>query len=164
MKKFLFICFFIMIMVSTNKNLPINYDLIDSSIDDIILYNKIKNSGILYVDVVFAQAKLESGNFTSNVFVCDNNLFGMKQPKLRNTLSLGESEHGYASYMNWKMSVEDYRLWQTTLLRNKKINTQDEYLNYIGRIYAEDGSYVRKIKSMIRQHAKKKLNIIKHEV
>lgn len=155
MKKILFICLFIIIIVSTTRNLSMKYDFIDSSIDDTALYNKIENSGILYADVVFAQAKLESGNFTSNVFLCDNNLFGMKQPKVRKTLSLGKSQQGYASYMTWKLSVEDYKLWQTSVLKNKKIKTQDEYLGYIGRIYAEDGSYVRKIKSMMRQYTKK---------
>lgn len=40
-------------------------------------------------DIVFAQAKLESGNFNSQIFRENNNLFGMKMPWNRPTVAIG---------------------------------------------------------------------------
>ena len=44
------------------------------------LYEQIMKYGIKFPDVVFAQAVLESGQFTSKLFKSANNLFGMKIP------------------------------------------------------------------------------------
>lgn len=54
--------------------------------------------------LIYAQAKHETGNFTSNVFKQANNLFGMK-PSSR---GLHQGIYGaYAKYDNWEKSVID---------------------------------------------------------
>lgn len=113
------------------------------------LYQEIILNSVKFPEVVFAQALLESGNFTSNVFKTENNLFGMKYPRRRITTALEKGETGYANYIHWTKSVIDYKLWQQQNLKNKNIQTQTEYLNYLSRVYAEDKNYIRKLKSFI---------------
>jgi uncharacterized FlgJ-related protein len=102
----------------------------------------IKRFGIRFSDIVIAQAKLETGNFTSKSFIKYNNLFGMKLPKSRLTVATGET-YGHARYDHWTYSVMDYALFQSSFAR--KIRTRDGYLSYLRSNYAEDGSYVDKI-------------------
>lgn len=116
------------------------------------LYLKILHSGIKFPDVVFAQALIESAHFSSEVFKCENNLFGMKQPNVRTTTSLSKGKTGYASYYDWTFSVEDYGFWQKFALSRRDRITKSEYLNLLGRIYAEDPRYVMKIKQVISNH------------
>lgn len=60
---------------------------------------------------IIAQSLHESGNYTSQLAVNYNNLFGMKQPQKRETLSKGPTPNGYASYENYLDSVGDLLLW-----------------------------------------------------
>lgn len=116
------------------------------------LYLKILHSGIKYPDVVFAQAVVESAHFSSSVFKNENNLFGMKHPRRRETLSEGVGNTGYASYDNWTFSVDDYRLWQLNMFKNKEYNTKTEYLALLGRVYAEDTRYVKTLKRVMMDY------------
>lgn len=59
---------------------------------------------------ILAQAQHESGNFCSNIFIENNNCFGMKRPKIRPTLSTG-SNRGHAVYNSVEDCVYDYLLW-----------------------------------------------------
>lgn len=70
--------------------------------------------------IIQSQAMHETGNFKSNIFLFNNNLFGMKQPKVRETTSIGESL-GYASYKSSLESVKDLYLW----LNYNNINLDD---------------------------------------
>jgi uncharacterized FlgJ-related protein len=74
------------------------------------LVKTMKDMGIQHVDVVLAQAILESGTFTSNVFKTKNNLFGMKVPGRRETTAINKK--GYAAYRSWLDCVKDYKLYQ----------------------------------------------------
>lgn len=110
---------------------------------DAVLY-VMSRVGIEHPHIAYAQMLLESGHFNSNLVKTNNNYFGMKQPCVRNTVSLGK-KNGYASYKNWAWSVLDYALWQWHCAKNL---TQEEYLALLGRMYAEDERYVEKIKSI----------------
>ena len=140
---------FFITSISNNSALKI----IDyGEINKTTLYLKILNSGIKFPDVVFAQALIESAHFTSEVFKCENNLFGMKQPYVRETTSMSKGKTGYASYYDWTNSVEDYGFWQSFTLSRRDGISKKEYLNLLGRIYAEDPRYVIKIKRVISDH------------
>jgi len=102
--------------------------------------------GIAYPDVVFAQARLETGNFTSKVFRENKNLFGMKLPRVRSTTAIGE-QNNHASYIRWQHSVADYKLWQDEVI--KKYRTKRAYLRYLSKHYAEDKKYIHKLKQML---------------
>ena len=95
-------------------------------------------------DIVFAQAKLESGNFNSQIFRENNNLFGMKMPWNRPTLAIGV-KRGHAVFSDWKHSVYDYALYQSSYMRKL---TREAYLERL-KSYAADPSYVEKIKKLL---------------
>ncbi len=103
-------------------------------------------AGILFPDVVLAQARLETGNFTSKVFRENNNLFGMKLPRVRNTTAIGE-QNSHADYSSWMQSIIDYKLWQDEVV--KKHRTKRAYLRYLSKNYAEDKKYIHKLKQML---------------
>jgi hypothetical protein len=92
---------------------------------------------IKFPDIVFAQARYESGNFGSRIFLENHNLFGMKVANVRATTALGE-QYGHAYYSNWKQSVLDYALYQNAYTR--KLKTREEYMTYLKNYYAE-GTY-----------------------
>ena len=60
--------------------------------------------------ILTAVAMHETGLFTSKIFKENNNLYGMKQPVRRATVSLG-AKNGYASYATITDSIEDLLLW-----------------------------------------------------
>ena len=98
---------------------------------------------ISHPDVVLRQARLETGNYASQLFKVANNLFGMKTPYLRKNASLGEYNN-FALFFHWTDSVKDYFLWQQYYL-NLGYNFDNYYcfLQFIG--YAEDPLYIKKI-------------------
>lgn len=102
---------------------------------------------VKFPNVVFAQAKLESGNFRSKIFEENNNLFGMKQPSVRTTTATGE-QYNHATYNSWRESVLDYALYSCKYTSN--IQTEDEYIAYLGSRYAEDSNYVNKLKNIVK--------------
>jgi len=113
------------------------------------LYNEILEQGLEFPDIVFAQAVLESGHFKSKVFKENNNLFGMKQPSKRATVSKGKS-NGYAVYDFWQESVEDYYLYQEYSFRKRNF-TRSEYLSRLDRTYASTSGYSKKLLSIIKR-------------
>ena len=94
--------------------------------------------------IVFAQMRLESGNFQSDLAKNNNNFFGMKYPRQRATVAQG-ADRGYAYYRSWSYSVLDYAIWQRIYASGL---TEDEYLEMLSEKYAEDKAYVRKVKSI----------------
>lgn len=116
------------------------------------VYEQIVKMGIKYPDVVFAQAVLESGNFTSNLFKNHNNLFGMKLPKIRETVAVGKVKNGYAKYNSWNESIYDYFLWQNFMLSKKNISNKNEYLSFIDKVYAEQKTYVKNLRRIMKNH------------
>jgi uncharacterized FlgJ-related protein len=85
-----------------------------------IFYEKLVEYDIKHPDVVFAQALLESANFTSKLFKTQNNLFGMKLAMKRKTTAVGKNKSGYAKYNSVDDSIYDYYLFQEYAMRKKK--------------------------------------------
>lgn len=119
---------------------------------DYTLSRYITYIGIEHPEVVMAQARLESGHFTSSVFKENNNLFGMRLPRQRETEAVGE-KNGYALYKDWKASVRDYKLWQDKMIKHTN-GKESSYLSYLGRRYAEDEQYVHHLKVLIKRNRK----------
>lgn len=103
---------------------------------------------IQHPKVVFAQAKLETFNFKSQVFQENHNLFGMKMPSIRTTTATGE-QYNHAIYNNWRESVLDYALRQCRYGSN--IETDQDYIRYLGDTYAEDTAYAIKLTRIYNQ-------------
>jgi hypothetical protein len=116
----------------------------------LFLYLEIIENDIKHPDIVLAQAILESGYLSSQIFIENNNLFGMRFPERRPTVALSENR-GYSVYDCWTDSVKDYKLFQEFLFRRKE-KTRDEYFDYLDRIYAEDPNYVPFLKKVIEDN------------
>jgi len=112
------------------------------------LIRLLKDCHIKYPYIVLAQAKLESGNFTSKLFKNNSNMFGMRLAKQRVTTALGEKNE-YAHYRDWIDCVHDYGMWSQIAVSH--INSEDEYFTKLSERYAEDSTYVIKLKNIIKK-------------
>jgi hypothetical protein len=110
------------------------------------LIDLLRSSNIKYPYIVLAQAKIESGNYTSKVFRENNNLFGMKEPKIRTTTALG-TRFGHAYFSNWESSVYDYAMFQN--YRMHGVDSESEYYAKLADGYAEDSTYAVIIKKTV---------------
>ena len=111
--------------------------------------NKIKQLNLNYPHIVYAQAMLESGNFTSKIFRENNNMFGMKQARVRINLAKS-TQYNHAYFETWEDCLLDFAFHRATYFH--KLKTEQDYYNYLGKYYAEDPSYVGKLKSMVNKH------------
>ena len=77
--------------------------------------------------MVTAQAMHETGIFTSNVYLKNNNAFGMKEPLKRPSTDLPYDESGYAEYENTTESIIDLLEWMNYVNFNQNVSTVQEY-------------------------------------
>ncbi len=113
------------------------------------LIEYVKELNIKFPHIVLAQARLESGNFKSNIFKENNNLFGMKEAKQRISTNKG-TNLGHAKYESWKECVLDYALYQATYL--SKFKTEEQYYSYLADNYAANGRYVTLLKDIAKEY------------
>lgn len=94
---------------------------------------ELKRLNIKHQHIVYAQAKLESGNFKSKYFLEKNNLFGFR------------TKNGYLSFEDWKDCCAYYKKWQ-----DKKYKGGNYYQFLVNIGYAEDSIYIQKLKSCLK--------------
>jgi uncharacterized FlgJ-related protein len=116
------------------------------TLEDSIRY-EIDKLDFRYPYIVLAQAKLESGNFDSDIFHQNNNMFGMKMPSQRPTTALGKNL-SYAYFNTWICSIEDQKIYYTKYLDHR---TEEEVFKYLSKYYAQDIEYVQKLKNIIQK-------------
>lgn len=108
---------------------------------------------IKHIEIVYAQAILETGEFKSPIFKQNNNLFGMKyvgkSKWARKTTAIGE-QYNHAKYIHWKHSVDDYLLWQQ-MFKRTPIETQEQYFKLLGKRYSESSIYVKVLKQIMKE-------------
>lgn len=113
------------------------------SLRDSIL-NEIYNMRMEHPYIVYAQAIIESGNFTSKIWKENNNMFGMKMPERRATLACS-MKSGHSVYKSWRDCLIDYALYQMSYMRGL---TEDEYFERLKQSYASDEYYIKKIRQL----------------
>jgi uncharacterized FlgJ-related protein len=101
---------------------------------------------VKFPHIIYAQAKMETANFSSNLFKNHNNLFGMKPAMQRPKTYSYTTDSGFAGYKNWKQSVMDYVLLQVSYMKDLK--TEDEYYKYLSKNYADTDYYAKKVKEL----------------
>ena len=89
---------------------------------------------IQFPEIVYAQALLETGHFSSSVCKNYNNLFGLYNSKIRD----------YYSFEHWSDSVKAYR----DFVQYKYKGNTDYYTFLVKLPYATDPNYIRKIKQL----------------
>jgi uncharacterized FlgJ-related protein len=123
------------------------------------LIDKLKELNVNFPYIALAQAKLETGNYTSKIFRESNNLFGMKEAKSRITTAKG-TQFNHAYYESWTESVYDFAFHQCRYLPN--IKTEEQYFQYLGQNYAEDPNYINRLKDIInKENIKSKFGLSK---
>ena len=83
--------------------------------------------------IVLAQARLETGNFTSQRCKRDHNLFGIKH------------HNRYAKYRTWQESITDYKKCISSRYHG---GSYYEFLRRIG--YAKDPLYQEKLRNIVK--------------
>jgi hypothetical protein len=135
-----------------NLSIEAKYQLISSIEDDSFseekLIKMLQQLNVRFPHIVMAQAIIESGHFQSNIFRSNRNLFGMKQARSRCTTAKG-TELNHAYYDNWRESVYDYAFFQSRYLNDLK--TEEQYLEYLDRNYAEAPDYDKMILKMVAE-------------
>lgn len=119
-----------------------------------LLVGYIQKLDIPHPEIAYSIACLESG-LISDLCKSNNNLFGMKQPGVRPTTSLGR-KRGFASFETWYHSVDDYKLFLEFTNGHKK--SREEYLNYLDQSYAHPGYTKHLAKFFDEYHEIKNLN------
>lgn len=107
------------------------------------LISEIERLNFRFPHIVMAQAQIESGHFTSPIFVENHNMFGMREAKVRANLARG-TKRSHAYYDTWRESLYDYALYYSTYL--SKLRTEDQYYSYLDQSYAEDPNYISKVR------------------
>lgn len=100
----------------------------DTFISDSLI-KRLSEIGVKKPKIVYAQARLETGNFKSKLFINNNNLFGFRNKK------------GYLYFSNWQECIQFYKSWQ-----DKHYKGGDYFQFLINIKYAEDSSYINKLK------------------
>ena len=90
---------------------------------------ELQRQRVPHAEIVLAQARLETGNFTSKGCKVHHNLFGIKHGKR------------YAKYKRWQDSVSDYK---ERISSRYKGGDYYVFLRKIG--YAKDSKYTYKLK------------------
>lgn len=94
---------------------------------------ELHRQGVPHPEIVLAQARHETGNFTSRLCRVNHNLFGIKH------------NGKYAKYSHWKASIKDYKE------RISSRYTGGDYYAFLSRIkYASDVRYCERIRNIVR--------------
>ena len=141
MKRILLIILFCFVSMSFSKvNIPLikeysevqDASFLHGELNDSTLYLALEYYNIKHPRIVLAQAKLESGNYTSAHCVKRNNLFGLYNSKRKE----------YYSFDHWTDCIEGYK----NMIEYKHRDGED-YYDFLIRIkYATDPTYVDKVK------------------
>jgi len=95
--------------------------------------------------MIIAQAAFETGNFTSNIYKKNNNLFGMKLPEKRVTTATGE-KYGHAIYDTVFSSIQDYKYYYQEFGLPVGFNTIRDFVEELkekGYFEAETEHYIK---------------------
>lgn len=94
---------------------------------------------IKHPDVVYAQARLESGNFTSSHYRNRNNFLGIYDSKRKR----------YMSFDHWTDCLVAYR--DKVQYRYKRNSDREDYLRWLVETgYAQDPNYISKVRKMLK--------------
>ena len=103
-------------------------------LSDSILYLALEYYNIKHPRIVLAQAKLESGNYTSYHCRVGNNFLGLYNSRKKE----------YFKFNHWTDCVQGYKD-----MIEYKLKDGEDYYDFLIRIgYAEDPSYVYKVKQI----------------
>ena len=116
------------------------------------VFSFIKEVGIKYPEVVYAQALIESGHFTHKNYREKNNIFGMKKAGSRTTLGVKKPGSDFVYFKSVEECILDYKLYQMQFIH--KIKSKEHYLNKLSTRYCKDEGYKSLILRVIECNTK----------
>jgi len=131
-----------------------NANLIQEDFKQEELIQLLKDLNVKYPHIVLAQSMLETGHYKSKIFKENNNLFGMKEAKVRIHTAKG-TKNGHAYYDDWKESVYDYAFYQSTYYSDVK--SERQYYRKLDRSYAEAKNYIESVEKIVERENLKDL-------
>lgn len=105
---------------------------VTTPLNDSTLKAELKKNNIKHSNIVLAQAKLETGHYTSKVVKTHNNIFGIRR------------NGKYKRYDSWQDCVKDYK---KCIQSRYNGGSYYAFLEHIG--YAEDPAYTNKLKQIV---------------
>lgn len=136
MKKILFTLLFCFISLSFSSYSP-NYlyeFTQNSELNDTLLYLTLIEYKVKHPKIVLAQAKLETGNYTSSLCTKGNNLFGLYNSRKKK----------FFTFEHWTHSIQAYKN-----MVEYKLKPGEDYYQFLIRIgYAENPNYVQMVKQI----------------
>lgn len=96
------------------------------------VYLELKKQRIPHAEIVLAQSRLETGGYTSKLCKTHNNIFGLRKGKK------------YRKYNNYAACISDYKKYISSKYKG------GDYYKFLKEIgYAEDPTYIKKLKDMV---------------
>lgn len=94
---------------------------------------------------------LETGGYSSSIYLKTNNLFGMNYPRKRQTTAIGKydtKDGTKAVYTDFTESLYDFHLWMQ-YTEGDKVKTLNEFINHLkSKGYAVDKNHSYKVKKI----------------
>lgn len=120
------------VILNSNNIEYVDTSFLSKELNDSILYLALVHYEIKEPKIVLAQAKLESGNFTSTLFKKKNNFLGLYNSRKRQ----------YFEFDHWSECILAYKR-----MIEYKHREGEDYYHFLDRIgYAEDPNYLDKVR------------------
>lgn len=110
--------------------------------------------------VFLAQMRWETSNFTLDMYMENKNLFGMRLPKKRKTLAIGENKK-HAVFSSFQDSIDDYFLYLD--VNKVDASSNDAFIISVARAYnAEVGisTYIARMQQVVKQEIRQEAALI----
>ena len=101
----------------------------------------LKSLNVRHVDIIYAQARRETGNFKSAIYKENHNPFGFKRATQRPTTAIG-TKRGHAYYKSVREACIDYALYFAKYCSKL---TREEFIEYVCANYSADKNYKKKL-------------------
>lgn len=102
---------------------------------------------VKHPEIVYAQAVLETGNFTSEKYKVYNNLFGLYNSKRKR----------YYRFKHWTHSVKAYVDMIQYKYKEDNSRPPNDYYRFLQKVgYAKDPNYINKLKGIVSRNDKRR--------
>ena len=130
------------------EKIPVIYRMVDVQFTPDNLKQQIHKLNLPHKDIIWAQCKLETGNFSSSVFKNNNNLTGMRPAFSRINTQSGQ-DLGFARYNTWTESLTDYAIYCSLYCKDM---SDEQFLDFLDRVYAPNQNYKDNILKMLKHN------------
>lgn len=107
--------------------------------------------GVSNKEAARLQIYLETDNLRSDICRENSNLFGMRVPRVRKNLVIGENRE-HAMFESFIHSLRDYKMWQEEMGMDNEMEVDKYLAALVEKGYAEDIRYRHKLKNLKKRN------------